>query len=291
MRPVFLPRTLDELWEIVSRNPEADLYAGGTDLLVRIRKGLASPASLICMERIRDLQGVRDDGDRVFIGACSTHASLLADPLLSAHFPVLTKALGVLGSPLIRNMGTFGGNIVTASPAGDTLPPLYVLGAHLEIMRWDSSRQISVEDFIHGPGSTVLSEGEILAGVWLRKEPLYNVNHFEKVGQRRALAIAVVSLAARFHVSENGLVQRARLAWGSVGPTVVTSEAVESSLVGKPLNVGTLKEAALLAREAVSPIDDVRATASYRRLVAGNLLFRLLDHLPDGTRRTAPGEL
>jgi CO/xanthine dehydrogenase FAD-binding subunit len=290
MRPVFLPRTLDELWEILSKNPGARLYAGGTDLLVGIRKGLASPSSLVCLERIRDLQGVRDDGDRVFIGACSTHSSLLADPLLCAHFPVLAKALRVLGSPLIRNMGTIGGNIVTASPAGDTLTPLYVHGAHLEIIRKDSSRRISVEDFIHGPGRTDLSEGEILAGVWLSKAPTYNVNHFEKVGQRKALAIAVVSLAALFQISENGLIRKARLAWGSVGPTVVTSKAAESSLVGRPLNLGTLKEAALLAREAVSPIDDVRATASYRRLVAGNLLLRLPGDLPDTAGGTMPGE-
>ncbi|MBN1104570.1 MAG: xanthine dehydrogenase family protein subunit M [Deltaproteobacteria bacterium] len=290
MRPVFLPRTLDELWEIRSKNPGAVVYAGGTDLLVRIRKGLAFPSSLVCLERIRDLKGLREDGDRVFIGACSTHSSLLADPLLRTHFPVLGKALRILGSPLVRNMGTIGGNIVTASPAGDTLPALYVLGAHLEIMRRDSSRQVPVEDFIHGPGRTELSEGEIVAGVWLRKKPTYSVNRFEKVGQRKALAIAVVSLAALLQISEKGLIQEARLAWGSVGPTVVTSETVESSLVGRPLNVGTLKEAALLAREAVSPIDDVRATASYRRLVAGNLLFRLLGDLPDADTTTTPGD-
>lgn len=276
MRPVYLPRNLEELWEILSDNPGARLYAGGTDLLVRLRKGLMAPSSLVCLERISVLKGVHDHGESLFIGACTTHHQLLNDPLIQAHFPILAKALKVLGSPPIRHMGTIGGNLVTASPAGDTLPPLCALGAEVELRSRDASRRVGIRDFIKGPGHTDLSPVEILAGAWLKKDPCYAIHHFEKIGQRKALSIAVVSMAALLQVSGSGAIERVRLAWGSVGPTVVTSDAVESALVGKPLDRRTLLEAVPLAQEAVSPIDDVRASASYRKAVSGNLLLRLL---------------
>ncbi len=276
MKPVHLPRTLDELWQILSDNPGIAIYAGGTDLFPRMRKGLAAPASLVCLERIGVLRGVLDQGDRVYLGPCTTHSELLADPLIRDHFPVLTKALATLGSPHIRNMGTLGGNIVTASPAGDTLPPLYVLGAEIEIVSMTTRRRVPIRDFIKGPGKVELAPGEIVAGVWLRKGQPSRINHFEKVGQRNALAIAIVSLAAVVDLSKKGLIESARFAWGSVGPTVVTAGAVEDCMKGRTLDVETLSEAAALARDAVTPIDDVRAAASYRREVAGNLLFRLI---------------
>jgi xanthine dehydrogenase FAD-binding subunit len=274
-RAVHLPRTLEELWGILSDQPGAAVYAGGTDLLPRLRKGTISPSSLVCLERIRDLRGVLDEGEAVFLGGCATHTELLSDPLVLEHFPVLAKGLAVLGSPHIRNMGTIGGNIVTASPAGDSLPPLYVLGAEIEVMGRGSRRRVPIRKFIQGPGKVDLSPGEIVGGVRIKKHPTYRIHHFEKVGQRNALAIAVVSMAGLIEPSERGTVKRARFAWGSVGPAVVTSEPVECFLEGKPLDEQTLSRAAALAREAVSPIDDVRATASYRREVAGNLLLRL----------------
>lgn len=276
MKPVHLPFTLDELWEILSDNPGIAIYAGGTDLFPKLRKGMPSPPSLVCLERIGELRGVRDHGDKVFLGGCTTHSALFSDPLVRDHFPVLTKGLATLGSPHIRNMGTLGGNIVTASPAGDALPPLYVLRAVIEVRGKGSMRSVPVSRFIKGPGKVDLSPGEIVAGVWLEKAP-YHIHHFEKIGQRNALAIAIVSMAAVINLSRKGVIESARLAWGSVGPTVVTSEPIEAFLKGRPLEVETLSKAAAMAREAVAPIDDVRATASYRREVAGNLLLRLMN--------------
>lgn len=260
----------------MTEEPEAMLYAGGTDLLVKIRNGLINPPALICLERIEELKGVMDRGEDVFIGAACTHAALLRDPLIRNHFPVLVKALSVLGSPLVRQMGTIGGNLITASPAGDTLPPLVVLNADLELRCQDSGRCLPVQAFIKGPGMTLLAPGEILAGVRLKKRPELNYHHFEKVGQRKALAIALVSLAAVFHLSDEGIVREVHLAWGSVGPFVMTCREAELALEGQPLSYQVLEKAAALVRAAVSPIDDVRASADYRKRVAGNLLMRLL---------------
>ncbi len=276
MRRVHLPRTLQELWHILEDEPQASLYAGGTDLLVKIRSGLIPPDPLVCLERIGDLQKVEDRGEEILIAPCATFAELLRNPLVRKHFPLLIQGLKVLGSPPIRNMGTIGGNIVTASPAGDTLPPLYVLGAEIELRKKDSSRRLPLEGFIRGPGETLLSPGEVLTAIFLRKQPNWNFHHYEKVGQRNALAISIVSLAAVIRLSEEGMVQEARLAWGSVAPTVVQSAEVEEILAGNRLSRPVLEEAARVVRRSVQPIDDIRASSHYRRRVAGNLLLRLM---------------
>ena len=276
MRKVLLPHTLEELWEVLRTEPQAAVYAGGTDLLVKLRQGLADSSCLVCLERIEELKGVQERGDEVFIGASSTHTYLLANPVIQNDFPVLKKALQVLGSPAIRNMGTIGGNICTASPAADSLPPLYVLDAEVEIRSKNASRRMALKEFILGPGRISLQLGELVSGVWVKKAPGYNLHHFEKVGLRKALAIPVVSLAAILRVSNSGIIEKARLAWGSVAPTIVTSTQVEEALTGRPLSRETLQKASLLAYGAVNPIDDVRASASYRRTVAANLLWRLV---------------
>lgn len=278
MRSVHLPRSLEELWTLLDKEPDAALYAGGTDFLVRLRSGLEAPGNLICLERVEELNGVRDDGAEVFIAAGTTHSRLQDNPIVRQEFPVLTQAVGVLGSPPIRHMGTIGGNIVTASPAGDTLPPLYVLGADVEVRSSDSRRRIAISDFVRGPGVTGLVTGEVVTGVWLRKAPRWNVHHYEKVGRRKAQACSVASMAALMELSESGAIRSVKLAWGSVGPAVVTSEDVERALCGEELSTAALRRATHLVEKVVSPIGDVRASAEYRRTLAGALLLRLKDY-------------
>ncbi len=276
MRKVFLPRTFSELWQILEEAPEASLYAGGTDLLVKMRSGLIQPRQLICLERMGDLRMVEDRGEEISIGPCMTFTELLQNQLTRNCFPVLIKGLEVLGSPPIRNMGTIGGNIITASPAGDTLPALYVLGAEIELRSKDSSRRLLLKDFIKGPGQTLLNPGEVLTAIFIKKRTSWNFHHYEKVGQRKALAISIVTLAAVINLSKDGTVKEARLAWGSVAPTVVCSAEVESMLTGNRLSHQVLKEAAQLVRKIIKPIDDIRASSNYRRQVAGNILLRLM---------------
>jgi xanthine dehydrogenase FAD-binding subunit len=232
------------------------------------------------LERIDALKGVEDRGEEIFIGPCTPFARLLESPLLMNHFPILVDGMKVLGSPPIRSMGTIGGNVVTASPAGDTLPPLYVLRAELELRTNHSSRRVPIMDFIRGPGETVLAPGEVLTAIFVRKRQSFNLHHYEKVGQRKALAIAIVSLAALLKISDGGMIEEARLAWGSVAPTVATSTEIEAILIGCRLSRQVLEKAAQMARTMVKPIDDIRASAGYRRQVAGNLLLRLV--LKDG---------
>jgi len=275
MSRVALPTSLEELWHQLDRQPGSLIYAGGTDLLVRLRKQPDRDRGLICLERLSRLNRIEQKGDEIFIGAGCTHTQLLNSSLVQERLPILTQALSVLGSPLIRNAATIGGNIATASPAGDTLPPLYALGAWVEIISPGFTKRMAIGDFIKGPGKTTLLPGQVLSGVAVPLPANPAIHHFEKVGQRAALAISIASLASLVQVDAAGVVLEARLAWGSVGPTVVTCRPAEDTLIGRRLNRSALTRAAALAREAVSPIDDIRASAAYRRKVAGNLLLRL----------------
>jgi CO/xanthine dehydrogenase FAD-binding subunit len=278
MTQVYLPRTMAELWSTMDGDPEALIYAGGTDLLVKMRAGkVAAAPALICLERLAELRDIRETAVGIRLGAAVTHTELLRHPLILARLPVLTQALRTMGSPLIRNMGTIGGNICTASPAGDTLPPLYILRAVLELRKRDAVRILQIREFITGAGKTQLQKGEILTGITVKIPVGYNVHHFEKVGQRKSMACAVASMASLLQVSQSGVIEAARLAWGSVGPTVVTAAVVEEALIGEKLSRETLAAAAGRIRQIVQPIDDVRASAAYRRVVSGNLLMRLLD--------------
>jgi CO/xanthine dehydrogenase FAD-binding subunit len=284
MRSVFLPQKLEELWPRLE-DPSTFLYAGGTDLLVRLREGTLKAENLVCLERLAELKEVEDLGTAVRIGAACTHTQLLLHPLVRRHFPILIQALGGLGSPPIRHQGTIGGNIGTASPAGDTLGPLYALRAEVELRTRETARCLPIQDFIQGPGRTDLKSGEIITEVRVPKCPAFNLHHYEKVGQRRALAIAIAGLAVLMRISGDQTIEAVRLAWGSVGPTVVTSAPVEAFLRGRSLSREVLREAADLARQAVAPIDDLRASADYRREVAGNLLRRLILYSPSLLRR------
>ena len=275
-RPVFVPRSLEELWPLVSRYPEARVFAGGTDLLVWIRNRRIDPPVLISLAKIKALQGISETADGLLIGAATALATLLEDPLVNGMFPILAMALKTLGSPHIRRMGTIGGNIVTASPAGDTLPPLHVLGAQVELCSAAGIRRLPISECILGPGRTALEAGEILSAVLLPRPAGKPIQHFEKVGLRSAMACAVASFAALIDVSPDGAIQSARLAWGSVGPTVVRMPAVEAAMIGRSLDRKTLEDLVPLVRKGISPIGDVRASAGYRQLVAGNLLLRLL---------------
>lgn len=275
MMNVLLPPSFEELWSAVDAHPDFCIFGGGTDLLVKMRNASMRTAALIGLERIAELRTVREESDTIIIGAAAPIASLVDNESLSTAFPVLTAALGTIGGPAIRNMATIGGNICTASPAGDSLPPLYVLDAELILKSRTGERSLAIRDFILGPGRTAMKPGEILAEIRLQRRPAFNLQHFEKVGQRKAHAISIASLAVCATRKDDGTVHDIRCAWGSVGPHIVESDAVHAALNGHPLTESVITRAAARAQRAVSPIDDIRASADYRRTVAGNLLFRL----------------
>lgn len=273
---VHLPESFDTLWDLLDRDPRAGIMAGGTDLLVRLRARKECLSAVICLERLSPLKTIDPLGQTLRIGSGVTLTRILENIHVQTHLPILHKSVASLGSPLVRNMATLGGNICTASPAGDTLPALYILGAKLSLISARGSRLLPVESFIQGPGTTALAKGEILESVIIPFPEGFDIQHFEKLGQRNALAISVVSFAALIRTQDK-VVQKAYLAWGSVGPTIVRCPGAEKALEGKALTRSALLCAADLARAAVDPITDVRAGADYRRTVAGNMVLRLAD--------------
>lgn len=275
MKQVLFPATLDALFGLLAELPESPIMAGGTDLLVTLRAAGRESRPLIALERLEEFSVIAPQPDGgVSIGPCVPFSRIMTHPLLVDHYPILTQAAGTVGGPAIRNMATLGGNIATASPAGDSLPPLYLLAAVLEISAAGGFRMLPIDRFICGPRTTLLQPGEVISRILLPPPGSWDLQGFEKVGKRQSLAIAVASLAAMIRL-EGDCVADARLAWGSVGPTVLRCPKAEQALIGRPLSGESLAMAADAVRETVRPIDDLRASAAYRRTVAGNLLMRL----------------
>jgi xanthine dehydrogenase FAD-binding subunit len=278
MRAVLKPACLEEIFSMLERHPEALPMAGGTDLLAGLRKETArDERPLLLLADVAELQGVSDTGNEISIGAATTVSNLIADPLLGHHAPLLVRAARTIGGPSVRNMATIGGNIRTASPAGDSLPPLYLLGAEVELASRQGMRRLPIGDFLAGPGLPLLHSGEIITRILLPHAEKFPFQIFEKVGLRRSLAVAVISFAGMVRLSGNGTVQEARFAWGSVAPTVARLPGLEARLFGSLLDTDTVREAVEIVRNGISPIDDIRASADYRRSVAANMLVRFLE--------------
>lgn len=271
---IMLPTSLAELYAAQQEFPAGAIMAGGTDLLVKLRHSGRRPPALICLERIAELQELTLTDAEITIGAAVTLQRLLECDTVKTEFAALHQALTVLASPPIRHSATLAGNLCTASPAGDTLPPLYVFNASVDTVCTGKYRRIPVAEFIAGPGRTVLQPGEVVTSVRLARGPSGRNSGYYKVGKRQAMAIAVASLAALVTPEKNGR-RQIRLAWGSVGPTVMTAPAIESFLADRSFTEENLRQAGALVSEFVQPIDDLRASAGYRRQLAANLLLRL----------------
>ena len=277
MRPlsVVKPKDLSEALRYLQEGGKP--LAGGTDLLVAVRKGTESPDLLVYVGELPELRVLREEKDGLEVGAALTHAELLTNPA-TERFPILRSVLRTIGSPAIRAMGTLGGNIVTASPAGDSLVALYLLEARVRLVSEEGERELPIWEFIVGPRKTALRQGELVRSVflpWLSGEPQ---SFFRKVGRRRALIIAIASLGALVWVRD-GRVERARLALGSVAPTVIRPKEVEEALVGRPVSPEAWEDLVPLLSAATKPISDLRASAEYRRKVAGRLLLALAEEL------------
>ncbi len=282
MRELHRPVCVADLFALMDCFPDARIMAGGTDLLVHLRSAVkGEKAPLLLLENIDEIRTVSTDGSRIRIGAAISLSHLIDDPLIMAHAPLLARACRSIGGPALRNMATIGGNIVTASPAGDSLPALFLLNAQLELASRLAVRHLAIGDFIKGPGKTSLQSGEILTCIRIARQNPGDVMRFEKIGLRKAMAISVASFAGLLRFSADSTVHEASFAWGSVAPTVVRFTDLESALRDKRIDPSLVREMVSQMKNRVSPISDIRATAEYRRSVAANMLQRFLDGTHD----------
>ncbi|MDK2930767.1 MAG: xanthine dehydrogenase FAD-binding subunit [Bacillota bacterium] len=302
MRPfsVTVPESVDEAVEALARwGSEARVIAGGTDLLVELKEDRRSPAVLVDISRLDELRKIRveeragargedeaasvGESDVVWVGTLATHAEVASSPLVRAAAPLLADACAHVGSPQIRGRGTIGGNMCTASPAGDVIPPLFVLEALVDVAGPRGVRSVGVESFFVGPKRSALAPDEIVLGVRFRALGPEHVSFFRKLGQRKSLAISVVSAAFAARRLGPDTFGDARVAFGAVAPTVVRARTVEKALGGKRLDAATARYISRLAFRDVMPITDIRGSQAYRQEMACNLLYEgLLGLLSEG---------
>lgn len=259
------PRTLDEALEAAATHPEATILAGGTDLMVAANLEGLRPQAVIGVRRVEELK----PWDGPFIGAGVTYTRMERGPL-----PALAEAARTVGSPQIRNAGTLGGNLGTASPAGDTLPILGALDADIVLRSSAGDRTLRWDEFLVGPKQTALRPGEIILGVRL-PDTVPDRQAFAKIGFRNAMVIAVASCAV--FRDEDGTTT---VCLGAVGPTPVRARRAEAMISAERTPSATaLTEFQRLVSEEVAPITDHRSTEGYRRHASGVLARRTLERV------------
>ncbi len=285
---VLLPSTLDEALEALAERPEARPIAGGTDLMVELNRDAGRPEAIVDLSRVAELgRWPASDGgdvsdDREFLGAGVTYSRILAE---SPHDDALPQAARAVGSPQIRNRGTVGGNLGTASPAADLLPVVAARDADVELVSATERRSLPWHQFLTGPKTTAIARGELIAGVRWRRPDGPSV--FAKVGPRNAMVISICSVCVQVDEEHEAI----RVSMGSVGPMVLRAPDAEAfahdavaetggwEQPARPLARGISRRFGELVADAVRPIDDVRGTAAYRRHAVRVLAARALDRV------------
>ncbi len=285
---VLRPTSIADACAALAAAPDAVPIAGGTDLMVEVNAGRPLPDTVVSLAGVSELRGwsvAERDGSRVLrIGACTTYTDLL-DPGVATLAPSLSQASRTVGSPQIRNAGTIGGNLATSSPAGDTLGVLTALGATVEVVSTNGSRSVAVTDLVVAPKRNSLEPGELIAAVDV--PVLDGPQEFLKVGTRSAMVISVVSLAAAVDLAGRSIRMVAGSASPRPGRLTAAEEVAEAACdwdgmaagSPRPPSAGDLAAIAGLVRDAVSPIDDHRSTADYRRHALGVLATRALTRM------------
>jgi CO/xanthine dehydrogenase FAD-binding subunit len=292
---VFVPTSLESALDALSSSQPPQVLAGGTDFMVEVNFGHRRFDSVVSVSRVAELKGVVElsppglsaDGSfsDISLGACLTYTEMM-EPTLARRLPALAMAARTVGSPQIRNAGTIGGNIATASPAGDTLPVLLALDAQVELVSASGSRQLSLEELLIGPKKISLDPHELILRVLVPGNS--GQQEFLKIGTRNAMVIAVASLA----LVVNWESKQVRCALGSVGPTALRAREAEGQLSEeldfeeRELRRGPESVAAFSAQvqRDARPIDDHRSTAAYRRHAVGVCAARALERIIGGAK-------
>jgi CO/xanthine dehydrogenase FAD-binding subunit len=248
--------------------------SGGTDVTVRLKEGLVSEDVIVDLSHVAELRFVREESGVVHVGACATHADVSASPIVRQHGRALALAASRVGGTQIRNMGTVGGNVANASPAGDTIPALIVLDAVVSIASRTSTRDVPIIDFFTGPGRSVLTAEELVTELHFPATGPGELTGFGKLGSRQAMTISTANVALYFRIGDNRRIVEARIAFGSVAPTVIRAGKTEQMFCQLPplLSWDAIRAAAQMAWKEVAPIDDLRATAVYRKEAVVGLL-------------------
>jgi len=264
---------------LAKHGPRVKVIAGGTDLLADLKFAAAShaPSVVVDISRADDMRGIQLTGQGLRIGALVTHTEIMASPIIREELPALVDAAHTIGAVQTRNLGTLGGNLVTAVPSMDSGPTLVALDAIVTVAGPDGRRQMPLVDFFVGPRKTILKSDELLIEIIIPKENVGKPTHFLKFGLRKGQALALVNVAASFWVGEGNTFKAPRIGLGAVAPKVIHAPSAESYLEGKAITADAMAEAGTLAVSDAKPINDFRASASYRRDLIAVLTRRALE--------------
>lgn len=270
----FEPEKVEEALSLLDKYGNgAKVLAGGTDLLIRMKKGEIEPKYLVNIKRIRELDFITENGE-LRIGAATTLRKIEKSHIVKERYSTLFEAVKALGTIQVRNMGTIGGNICNASPAADTAPALLSLCAKVKISSSKGERTIPLEEFFAGPGKTVLLPNELLTEIQIPHQPQGVGSAFLKIA-RVSADLSKINAAAVIE-REGNTCKSCRIALGAVAPTPIRIKKAEEMLSGGKFKEELVRKVALVVSGEIKPISDVRSTVEYRREVSKNLVEDVL---------------
>jgi carbon-monoxide dehydrogenase medium subunit len=265
----------------------AKIMAGGTDLLLELERGQKKADVIIDITRLQDLGTITHTDGKITLGALVTHNQVVANADIIAHALPLAQASWEVGAPQIRNRATVAGNIITASPANDTITPLMALGASVTLASISGTREVALSDFYVGYRKTVMRPDELLTHIHIPTMPTSARGIFIKLGLRKAQAISVVNVAIVLDFDTNDNIKNAVITLGCVAPTIISLPQVANTLIGQQLTPEVIRQTALACATIPQPIDDVRAPAEYRKEMIAVLVARGLRALANNTQADA----
>ncbi len=272
--PTTIEEAVDLLWKA---DGKAKIIAGGTDLVISLRNGGCTPPAVIDITRIEDLQKIEERNGEISIGAAVTHSEIAASPTVRKYGRVLSDAASQIGSPQIRNLGTIGGNIVNASPAADTLPPLMVLNAMGRVVSREGEKEVPLSQLFKGPYESNLKPHELLVRITFEKLSSDMKSSFVRLARREAMAIARMSVAVVLQMGmEKSRIENIRIAAGSVTPTPQRMSQAEAYLIGKSPDEETLKGASIQVSQAMIRGSGIRPSTSYKKPVVESMVIRTI---------------
>lgn len=273
--------TIEDTLQLIAKySGKAKLIAGGTDLVLEMERGIYPENEvLIDVSRIAGLDEIKQDADgTIHIGPMTTHNHCVKSTIIQKFAPLLAQACYSVGSPQIRNRGTVVGNLVTGSPANDTISPLMALDASLTLQSMRGIRQVRLAEFYKGVRKTILLPDEMVVDIVFKGLRENQKSSFKKYALRKAQAISLVNTAIVITL-EGNVVSTASITLGSVAPTILHAKNAEAKLVGQKLNKETLEVVAESVKEDISPISDIRSSADYRKKIASLIVRRGLEEI------------
>ncbi len=269
------PQSVGEVLELLENLEDAQLVAGGTDLLVDIKQGLVTAKNLISLQDVQSLKGIREEEGNICVGAMVTPKEIQDESLIGQHIPALSDAARSMAATQVRSMATIGGNIASAVPSADMPPPLIAAGASV-VLDCGTSRDIPLTEFFTGVRETVCGAGEVLVSVRIPIPMPRTGSSYQKLSLREANALAVVGVASQISL-KGDKIEKASIVLGAVAPTPVRALKASESLSGQIPSENLFDKAAALAMQVAKPISDIRGSAWYRKELIPILTRRSLD--------------